>query len=264
MSAWLYQEQEFKRQHEVLWNLDKLACLMVLKDVAPMLQQIARVLFQQQQGPSVVQAVSINVGTQQATQGTGGSKRSSSNKGSSSSAHQPQAPGRKHSSTTPATASTPAAAVPAPSTRPPADSSLLLLMAGARAVAAAVKLGCCGCHDPAANGWYHQPKQENKVDDSDEDEGDEQHQEEKQQHQEEEEEEQHQEDEEEPGLLEVPELVAGLEPLLSLAHSLTLQGPGTWWEEAKKHHPLLLVQTVLATIQVGRTVRGLRPLSSAA
>jgi hypothetical protein len=99
-----------------------------------------------------------------------------------------------------------------------------------------VKLGCCGCHDPAANGWYHQPRQGGGGDDIDDDE---------------EEEEQHQE-EEVPGLLEIPELVAGLQPLISLAHSLTLQGPGSWWEEAREHYPLLLVQTVLAALKVRR------------
>jgi hypothetical protein len=50
----------------------------------------------------------------------------------------------------------------------------------------------------------------------------------------------------EPGLYELGDVVSGLESLLSLASALTLQGPGSWWEEAKEHCPLLLIQALMA------------------
>jgi hypothetical protein len=53
-----------------------------------------------------------------------------------------------------------------------------------------------------------------------------------------------------PGLQELSDVVSGLEFLLSLASDLTLRGPGSWWEEAKEHHPLLLVQALMTTAMV--------------
>jgi hypothetical protein len=41
-----------------------------------------------------------------------------------------------------------------------------------------------------------------------------------------------------------------LASLLSLSHSFTLQGAGSWWEEAKKYYPLLLVQALMTTAHV--------------
>jgi hypothetical protein len=48
----------------------------------------------------------------------------------------------------------------------------------------------------------------------------------------------------------VAHIQEGLNDLLILARSLTLQGPGSWWEEAKQRYPLLLVQGLMATAHV--------------
>jgi hypothetical protein len=43
----------------------------------------------------------------------------------------------------------------------------------------------------------------------------------------------------------------GLEAFLSLTHSLTLQGPGTWWDRKVKEHPLMLVNSLITVAEVG-------------
>jgi hypothetical protein len=42
----------------------------------------------------------------------------------------------------------------------------------------------------------------------------------------------------------------GLEAFLSLTHSLTLQGPGTWWDRATKEQPLSLIDALIAVGEV--------------
>jgi hypothetical protein len=118
--------------------------------------------------------------------------------------------------------------------RPPADSALMLLMAAARTLAVAVSLGCMGQHCTCCGRWEagsgtsipipakgHTGSRSGRVRAS--------------------------------GLQELGDVMSGLECLLSLASDLTLQGPGSWWEEAKQHHPLLLIQALMATAKVCRS-----------
>jgi hypothetical protein len=48
----------------------------------------------------------------------------------------------------------------------------------------------------------------------------------------------------------VAHIQEGFELLLTLAHSLTVQEPGSSWEEARGHYPLLLVQALMTTANV--------------
>jgi hypothetical protein len=99
--------------------------------------------------------------------------------------------------------------------RPPADSCLLLLMAAAHTVNAAVKLGCSGSQQPKAQQGGNSSSSDAQS-----------------------------------GLQDTEQLLGGLESLLSLAHSLTLQEPGSWWEEARRYFPLLLIQALTTTLKV--------------
>jgi hypothetical protein len=51
----------------------------------------------------------------------------------------------------------------------------------------------------------------------------------------------------------VAHIQEGFELLLTLAHSLTVQEPGSWWEEARERYPLLLVQALMTTAHVSMT-----------
>jgi hypothetical protein len=161
-------------------------------------------------------------------------------------------------------------------------------MAGARAVTAAVKLGCCGRHFSDGLYWQLRKSYDDSEDDSDDEEEEGCDEDGASENSEEDastgsgdtdggsagaggsdddeeggdvdsnEDEYGSDDDDDydddlytsPGLLEATQVASHLGSLISLSHSLTLQDQGSWWEEAKAHHPLLLIQALVAALKV--------------
>jgi hypothetical protein len=124
---------------------------------------------------------------------------------------------------------------PAPP-RPPADSALLLLMAAAGSLRACVQLACQAEDATRHTLLPNHSGSNSSGGEAPQPDCSEAH---TSQHKSEE--------------IHVIHIQQGLDLMLPLAHSLTVQKPGSCWEEAKDNHPLLLVQALMTTAHVSMT-----------